>query len=427
MTTDLFTLWQEIEKAGGRNRYIRQQLESKGFLVARKPTDSMSSSELERYKKQLKTEASQQRELAKLTWQAYQSSHIVHLGQGIYWSDDSSEDKWDVLNAEKRLVDNQLPILRKVPELATALGLSVAQLRGLCYQREVATQTQYHRFEIPKRTGGMRAIWAPRPTLKKSQHWILRNMLDQMLVHGAAHGFLAGRSIATNAAQHPDSQLLVKVDIKDFFPSISWKRVKGIFRQAGYREQIATLLALLCTESPREMLQHDGKTVYVALAERCLPQGAPTSPALTNILCLRLDRRLTGIAHKMGWRYSRYADDLTFSFPRQSAQTPNISQLLGSLQRVLKSEGLQIHPDKTHIVRPSARLEVTGLVVNGTQPPRVARQKKRELRAAIHNLKQGKPLREGETLSRLQGYAAYIAMTEPVLGKQMLQELRAFG
>ena len=136
---------------------------------------------------------------------------------------------------------------------------------------------------------------------------------------------------------------------------------------------------------------------------------------------------MTGIAHKMGWRYSRYADDLTFSFPRQSAQTPNISQLLGSLQRVLKSEGLQLHPDKTHIVRPSARLEVTGLVVNGTQPPRVARQKKRELRAAIHNLKQGKPLREGETLSRLQGYAAYIAMTEPVLGKQMLQELRAFG
>ena len=117
---------------------------------------------------------------------------------------------------------------------------------------------------------------------------------------------------------------------------------------------MATLVAVLCTESPREMLQHDGKTVYVALAERCLPQGAPTSPALTNILCLRLDRRLTGIAHKMGWRYSRYADDLTFSFPRQSAQTPNISQLLGSLQRVLKSEGLQLHPDKTHIVRPSA-------------------------------------------------------------------------
>lgn len=413
--------WQEIEKAGGISKYVDQQLHSKGFWVTRRATDNMSAKELEKYKKELKAEAIAKRDLKKDAWQAYHATHIVHLGDGIYWSDDTSADRFDLENAEKRLMDNHLPKIHQVPELAQALGVSVAQLRGLCYHRNAAQDTQYQRFEIPKRSGGMREIWAPRPTLKAAQRWVLRNILDQLLVHGAAHGFLAGRSIATNAAEHRDSQVLVKIDIKDFFPSVSWRRVKGVFRHAGYPEHIATLLALLCTESPRQVVQHGGKTFYVALADRCLPQGAPTSPALTNVLCLRLDRRLTGIAGKHGWRYSRYADDLTFSLPK--GVEADIGQLLGSVHKILKQEGFCLHPDKTHIVRPAAQQQVTGLVVNGDLPPRVSRQQKRQIRAAIHNLKIGKPLPEGESIERLKGYAAFIAMTEPELGRHMLQQL----
>ena len=341
--TRLDTVWQAIESAGSINAYVRQQLQQHGYLVERRPTDGMSKSELDKYKKELKQEAAEQRRLKQEAWQAYKSKHIVHLGEGIYWSDDSSEDQWDTPNANKRLLANQLPVITKVPQLCEALNLTVSELRRLCYQREASTYSHYTRFEIPKRSGGMRAIWAPLPTLKQTQHWILHEILERLVVHGAAHGFLSGCSIATNAAEHCNSQLLVKLDIENFFPSISWKRVKGVFRKAGYPEQIATLLALLCTEAPREIVQDNGKTYYVALAERCLPQGAPTSPALTNALCLRLDRRITGFADKTGWRYTRYADDLTFSFAADNSQEADISRLLGTVKRILGEEGFNVN------------------------------------------------------------------------------------
>ncbi len=416
-------LWAAIEKAGNIDAYVRGQLRDKGFMVERRDTDGMSKRALNKYKQELKTEAEEKRKLRKKAWQAYKANHIVHLGEGIYWTDDTSEDRWDLENAQKRLLENQLPNITRVKQLAEALELSVSELRWLCYHREAATSSHYIRFEIPKRSGGQRAIWAPMPKLKKVQRWILREILDRLLVHGAAHGFLAGRSIATNAAQHTDSRLVVKMDIEDFFPSVSWKRVKGVFRKAGYNEQIATLLALLCTESPREVVEHNGRTHYVALAERCLPQGAPTSPALTNVLCLKLDRRISGTASKFNWRYSRYADDLTFSFSTRNKKKPEITQLLGSVKRILGEEGFKVNTKKTGVIREGAMQEVTGLVVNGKGTPRANRQMKRQLRAAIHNLKQGRALPEGESLERLRGYAAYIAMTDRVLGMRMLDDL----
>lgn len=417
-------LWQAIEKAGSVNAYVREQMQKNGFLVARRPTDTMSKSELEKYRQELKKEATEQRRLNKEAWQAYKAKHIVHLGEGIYWTDDTSEDKWDTPNANKRLLENQLPVITKVAQLCEALNLSVSELRWLCYQREVAPKTNYTRFEIPKRSGGMRAIWAPLPKLKQAQHWILHEILERLVVHGSAHGFITGRSIATNAAEHTHSQMLVKVDVENFFPSISWKRVKGVFRKAGYPEQIATLLALLCTESPREVVEHEGKQVYVALADRCLPQGAPTSPALTNALCLRLDRRLTGFAQKAGWRYTRYADDLTFSLPANSQAKPDLSRLLGTLKRMLGEEGFALNAKKTRVIRSGHVQEVTGLVVNGEHAPRVSRQLKRQMRAAVHNLQQGKALPDGESLQRLSGYAAYIAMTDRELGTGLLSQLQ---
>jgi len=244
-------------------------------------------------------------------------------------------------------------------------------------------------------------------------------------VHGASHGFLADRSIATNAAAHTGAQVVLKVDLKDFFPTVTFRRAKGIFRRAGYRDQIATLLALVCTEAPREIIEHEGQSYFVALGPRCLPQGAPTSPGLTNTLCLRLDRRLTGLAHKLGWRYTRYADDLTFSLPAAHQGKPRLGLLLGSIGRVAADEGFQVHPDKTHVARSGGRQKVTGLVVNGEGGPRVPRALKRQLRAAIHNLSRGKPLHEGETPARLAGFAAYVYMTDPALGAKLLKQLAA--
>ena len=186
---------------------------------------------------------------------------------------------------------------------------------------------------------------------------------------------------------------------------------------------------MLCTESPRQLVKQGNVIYYVALADRCLPQGAPTSPALTNIISLNLDRRLTGLAEKHGLRYSRYADDLTFSLPAETtidikAKNTLISTLLGSVTKILTEEGFAINAKKTHIIHQGGVQRITGLVVNGDSVPRVPRNIKRMLRAAIHNLEQGKPFKEGESFNTLQGYAAWIAMAEPDVGEALLKKLR---
>ncbi len=441
-------LWQDIEQAGGRYQYVQQQLVKQGFIVDRQPVDNMSPKERERYKKLLKKEAAEEKKLKKAAWEAYKAHHIVYLGRHIYWSDDTSADKWDVKDANNRLIENKLPLIIKPYELAAALKLSMPQLKGLCYQADVATNIPYTHFTISKRNGSDRQIWAPTARLKNVQRWILDEILNNLTTHGAAHGFVRGKSIVTNAALHSDSALLIKLDIKAFFPSVNWRRVKGVFRHAGYHEQIATLLALLCTEAPRQIVQQNGETYYVALADRALPQGAPTSPALSNIICLNLDRRLTGLAQKLGLRYSRYADDLTFSLPAYDASTQKsavtkakkndskpsqeressadnqlIGQLLGSVNKILREEGFDLNNDKTSVIRTGNQQSVTGMIVNGSGTPRVPRQIKRRLRAALHNLESGGSLRADETLDTLAGFAAWIASAEPELGRKYLAQI----
>ncbi len=421
--SDLIDLWRAVEQAGGVRPYVDAQLVERGFVVQRRETDKMSDREKDAYKKSLKAEAEERRKLSRLAWAAHKANHIVHLGEGIFWTDGRGPDRWDLPDAEARAAENEIPPLDSAKQLAEALGMTIPDLRWLTYHREVAESIHYVRFTIPKRDGSDRAIWAPMPKLKEAQRWILRNIVEKLLVHGSVHGFLAGRSTYTNAAVHSDPDLVVKVDIKDFFPTVTFPRVKGVFRKAGYREEVATLLALLCTEPPREVVEHDGKTFYVALGPRCLPQGAPTSPGLTNTLALSLDRRLAGLARKLGWRYTRYADDLTFSLPADHKGPPQVGKLLGSVRRIVSGEGFQVHPDKTSVARTGGCQRITGLVVNGATPPRVPRDLRRKLRAAIHNRLHGKPAFEGESLSTLIGWAAYITMTDPPAGERYLADL----
>ena len=425
--TDPLTLWRQIVQAGGVGAYIDGQLRERGFLVTRRDADDMPDREKDLYKKQLKTEAEERKKLKRETWVAFKANHIVHLGDGIFWNDEIKPDKWDTPNSEERAAENELPALDTPQQLAEALGVTIPQLRGMVYHRDAATSLHYSRFTIPKRDGTERPIWAPKKKLKAAQRWILHNVVERLPVHGAAQGFMVGRSTLTNAAVHANPKTLLKMDVTDFFPTVTWRRVKGVFRRAGYRDGTSTLLALLCTEAPREVVQLDGKTYFVSLGPRCLPQGAPTSPAITNALCLRLDRRLAGLAAKFGWRYSRYADDMTFSLPADHAGKPRLGALLGCVARVVKAEGFAVKDEKTRVHRTGGRQSVTGLVVNGEGPPRAPRKLRRELRAAIHNLKNGKPLKEGESVARLTGYAAYVHMSDPKRGKTFLDALKALG
>lgn len=421
--SNLETVWRAVERAGSIERYVDEQLVELGYLIERRPTDSMSKRERDAYKKQLKEEAAERRRLRSEAWAAYKANHVVHLGEGVFWNDGLDWDKWDLEHAEERAAENELPPLDNPRQLAEALEITVAELRWFAYHRDLATMVHYRRFTIPKRRGGERPIWAPRPRLKAIQRWILRNVAERLPVHGAAHGFLPGRSIVTNAAAHTGSRIVLNMDLEGFFPTVTLPRVKGLFRKAGYREQIALLLALLCTEAPREVVDHAGKTYFVALGPRCLPQGAPTSPAITNAICLRLDRRLTGLARKFGWRYTRYADDMTFSLPTDAKDEGSIGKLMGLVKRTVADEGFRVHPEKTRVARTGSSQRVTGMVVNGDGPPRVPREMKRRLRAAIHNHHGGKPLQAGETLATLHGYVAHIQSAEPEVGRRLLAEL----
>jgi hypothetical protein len=424
--TDRQTLWRLIVQAGGVRAYIDNQLRDRGFLVTRRDADQMSDREKDQYKKQLKQEAEERKKLKRETWAAYKANHIVHLGEGVFWTDEQKPDKWDTPNSEERAAENELPVLDKPEQLAEALGVTIPQLKGMAYHRDAATSLHYVRFTIPKRDGTERPIWAPKKRLKAAQRWILHNIVERLPVHGAAQGFLVGRSILSNAQVHANAKIILKMDIKEFFPTVTVRRVKGVFRRAGYRDGTSTLLAQLCTEAPREIVTLEGKTYYVSLGPRCLPQGAPTSPAITNALCLRLDRRLAGLAAKYGWRYTRYADDMTFSLPAEHKGPPKLGAMMGCVKRIVESEGFAVNEEKTRVHRTGGRQSVTGLVVNGDGPPRAPRKLRRQLRSAIHKLKTGKPLKEGESLARLTGYAAYVYMTNPELGKKMLEDLKGF-
>ncbi|MEK7431980.1 MAG: retron St85 family RNA-directed DNA polymerase [Cyanobacteriota bacterium] len=417
--------WQEIVQAGSVEKYINEKLVKNGFLVTRREVDKMDAKQLKEYKESLKKEAEEKKKLKKETWKAYKENNITYLGEGVFWKDKAYKDKFDLKNAEERCSENELPQLDTPTQLAEALGITIGQLRWLSFNHEAAESIHYKSFEIPKRSGGKRLIWAPKPKIKEAQHWILHNILELLPVHGSAHGFLPERSILTNAKPHVNSKCLIRMDIKDFFPTITFTRVKGVFRNAGYREQIATLLALICTESPRKMIKLKEKTYYVAIGERCLPQGAPTSPALSNIVSLNMDKRLLGLSKSNGWRYTRYADDLSFSFP-ESKKSPEVGYILGAIKRIAEEECFEINEKKTWVSRKGGKQSITGITVNGKEKPRVSRELKRKLRAITHNLKQGKELHEGESIHQIIGYSSYVAMVEPKIGKKFIKELTPF-
>jgi retron-type reverse transcriptase len=339
-------------------------------------------------------------------WDAHRRAHVVHLGVGV--SGGLHQEQSDVAKLNAR----GLPVMHTSTDLAARLGIKLGALRWLTYHRRAAAVVHYHRFEVAKKTGGLRCISAPKPALAQCQRWVLDNLLAPLEVGPQAHGFVPGRSIVTNARPHVGRAVVVNVDLRDFFPTVTFRRVKGLFHALGYSEHVATVLALLCTEPPRVPAEVDGKVYHVALGQRVLPQGACTSPALTNALCRRLDRRLDALARRHGFAYTRYADDLTFSGDRPAA----VGRLLRSVRSILEDEGFAEQPSKTRVMRRARRQEVTGVTVNSR--PSICRKEVRALRALLHNAaKHGleSQNREGRPnfAAYLRGRVEYVCMVDP--------------
>jgi retron-type reverse transcriptase len=325
-----------------------------------------------------------------------------------------------------RLEAAGLPVLSTPAELAAALGLTVSRLRWLCFHTEAATRIHYVQFEVPKKAGGTRTLSAPHATLAAAQRWVLDHVLSRLPTEAPAHGFVPGRSTVTNAAPHAGRDVVVNVDLRDFFPGVSFARVRHLFARAGYSGAVATLLALLCTECPRKRVTYAGTVYYVATGPRGLPQGACTSPAISNQIARRLDRRLSGLCARLGFIYTRYADDLTFSAP--PGHRERVGGLLAKVRQIAAAEGFALHPKKTRVQRPERRQEVTGLVVNAA--PAVPRAVRRRLRAILHRARaeglaaqnrEGHPHFEGW----VRGMIAYVAMTDPAAGARLRAELAA--
>lgn len=218
------------------------------------------------------------------------------------------------------------------------------------------------------------------------------------------------------------------MDLADFFPSITFWRVRGLFQSLGYSEGIASLLALLSTEPPRKEVEFDGKFYYVAVGERQLPQGACTSPGITNRLCRRLDERLSRLAKTYGFVYTRYADDLTFSCDKSNLRF--IGTILKKAREIINAEGFAENKQKTRVLRKGRRQRVTGIVVN--EKVNLTRKSLRAFRALLHDAEQNglqAANRQGHPRlwSYIQGYTSYVAMVRPELGARFAEQVERIG
>lgn len=364
--------------------------------------------------RQKQAERKKQREIDRkarqVAWKQFKQGNILFLGEDV-----SMGLSHTAANPQRLQKLGLTPIL-DVLSLSKILGTTVNDLRVFGFFRPVSRFNHYTRFTIPKKTGGQRVISAPLMRLKQLQHKILEEILTKVPIHDAAHGFAPGRSVYSNAIPHVGTSIVINMDLQDFFPTLTFERVKGIFLSLGYSGQISTVLALLCTEANTTEVELDGQKWYIAQGQRFLPQGAPTSPMLSNIVCYHMDTRLQGLASKLGLQYTRYADDITFSATDKNL---DVSRLIKSIRKIVQEEGFVVHPNKTKVMRDGQRKEVTGVVVN--EKTSIERHMLRKFRALLHQIEKDGPTGKtwgecDDVLSAALGYASFVKLVDPSKG-----------
>ncbi len=328
----------------------------------------------------------------------------------------------------------RLPPILNAGELADWLGVTIdeldwfADLRTLEFKSSLGRLRHYHYRLLTKRFGQVRLIEAPKPRLKEIQRRILKAILEQIPPHGAAHGFCAGRSIQTFAAPHVGRTVVLKIDMQDFFPSISAARIQGVLRAAGYPECVANLLAGLCTNAtPLDVWQGDQAKSRLLVQEarwrysqRHLPQGAPTSPALANLCAYRLDCRLFGLARSVGAVYTRYADDLAFSGDDHFLRAAR--RFHAHVCAAVMEEGFSVHHRKTRIMQQGVRQRLAGVVVN--ERLNVPREDFDRLKATLTNCIRTGPQSQNrggldEFRHHLNGRVSFVESLNPAKGHRL--------
>lgn len=258
------------------------------------------------------------------------------------------------LNYAKSLIESGYPVIYNSSHFSTLVGYKRSYLKRAIY----FTPYFYREFDILKKNGKRREIKEPLPSLKEIQNWILTNILYNSQVSKFAKAYLPKRTIIENVRFHKGQEKLLTIDINNFFPSITEKHVLSIFQNIGYPNRVAHMLSQLCC------------------LEGSLPQGAPTSPQLSNLHMFTFDKVISNYCMKHKIRYTRYADDMAFSGKF------NQTELLELLTSELSKIGLTINPNKTKLMSKNMRQVVTGIVVN--EKLQVPKEKRKEIRQAIY-------------------------------------------
>ena len=319
------------------------------------------------------------------------------------------------------LADLGLPDLPTVEALGDWLLLSPERLEYLAdpFDRfeahdEMAVNHYHYHLKL-KSGGGVRLVEAPKPTLKAMQRFVLRGILDVVPPHQDAFGFVKGRNCLQAAGRHAGEEAVLRFDLLNFFPSIKAGRIFGFFRCLGYPHGVSRMLtAITTTTTPPRVLARMSAADRQSYRNSHLPQGAPTSPALANLICHRLDRRLSGLAARVGANYSRYADDLTFSGDRNIRGV-----LLKTVPEITEDEGFRLNTAKTKDMSQTSRQKVTGIVVN--RHLNVDRRSFDRLKAVIHACGDSADLRLRDAAFRasLLGQIGWVEAVNPARGQKL--------
>ena len=335
-----------------------------------------------------------------------------------------------------------LPQIESVGDLAAWFGVSVddlawfADLKGLNHRSATAQLGHYHYRALVKDSGDIRLIEAPKRRLKQLQQQVLSRILEKVPPHPAVHGFVKGRSITTCVSLHTGKAVVMRLDLKDFFPSFCAARIQTMFRTFGYPERVADMLGGICTNFiPSSVFARENFDPPLSLQARqwmrdlyCrphLPQGAPTSPLLANICCYRLDCRLTGLARSASATYTRYADDLAFSGEAEFARSGERFAL--HVAAICLEEGFHVNHRKTRIMRQGVRQRVVGLVAN--QHPNVIRTDFDRFKATLHNCLRSGPAAQNrgahaDFRAHLEGKVAFVESVNAARGLRLRNLLR---
>lgn len=303
----------------------------------------------------------------------------------------NEESKKACLDYVSNLLKHDACVIFDFTHLCLLLGLESSYVASIIN----APEAHYRDFKIPKHSGGYREITAPYYTMKFVQSWIFRNILRKQPVHPCAHGFVQHKSIITNVKYHLDGQYMLKLDIKDFFPSIPKGWIIQIFRNMGYERMVALYLASICCY------------------DEALPQGAPTSPVLSNIVCRQMDKRLYNLAKRFNLNYTRYADDIAFS---GDSISPRVIQYVSD---IISECGFSVNTEKLRLYGPEDKKILTGIQLkNGGI--RLPRNKRREYKKNLYyamrygiDATMNQEMKASSAFAKLLGQANFWLMVEP--------------